>query len=210
VLSGSWDGTARQWDVENGETILALIETGYKDLHAVVYSPDMTMFATCGCTKRFRTEEFPVKIWDAKTGELVATLKEHTSNVNCLAWTMDGKTLISGSTDHSIRTWNVKTWKQLAVLHEHTFFASAITISPNGRILASASSDKTAQLWNLDNGQPISSALQHADIVNCVSFSTDGKLLATGCDDKNAYTWDVAAIVREAGLDDLLLDPKVI
>ncbi|KIK33400.1 hypothetical protein CY34DRAFT_813629 [Suillus luteus UH-Slu-Lm8-n1] len=35
------------------------------------------------------------------------------------------------------------------------------------------------------------------------------KLLATGCDDNNAYTWDVAAIVREAGLDDLLSDPKL-
>ncbi|KAG2031787.1 hypothetical protein BDR03DRAFT_1015820 [Suillus americanus] len=36
----------------------------------------------------------------------------------------------------------------------------------------------------------------------------DGKRLATGGLDKNVYTWDVAAIVREAGLEDLLSDPK--
>ncbi|KAG1851853.1 hypothetical protein DFJ58DRAFT_746204 [Suillus subalutaceus] len=41
-----------------------------------------------------------------------------------------------------------------------------------------------------------------------MSFSADGKLLATGCEDKNAYAWDVAAILREAGLDNLLSDPK--
>jgi len=29
-------------------------------------------------------------------------------------------------------------------------------------------------------------------------------LLATACDDKNAYTWDVAAILEEAGLEELL------
>jgi len=42
-----------------------------------------------------------------------------------------------------------------------------------------------------------------------MSFSADGKLLATGCDDNNAYTWDVSAIVREAGLDGLLLNANV-
>ncbi|KAG1846555.1 hypothetical protein DFJ58DRAFT_489565 [Suillus subalutaceus] len=39
-----------------------------------------------------------------------------------------------------------------------------------------------------------------------MSLSADGKLLATGSDDNNVYTWDVYAILREAGLDDLLLD----
>jgi WD40 repeat protein len=210
VLSGSYDGTARQWEVESGETIeniLASIETGHEQVLAVVYSPDTTLIATGGSWDG--RHEHPIKIWNAKTGKLVATLKGHTSTVWCLAWTKDGKTLISGSADSSIRTWNTTNWQQIAVLDEHTDIVTAIAISPNGRILASASSDTTARLWNLDNGQPISSPIQHADRVNCVSFSAGGKQLATGCMDKNAYIWDVAAILREAGLDDLLLDPKV-
>jgi WD40 repeat protein len=64
-------------------------------------------------------------------------------------------------------------------------------------------------LWNLENSQPIGSPLQHERGVNCVSFSTDGKLLATGCNDGDAYTWDISAIVREAGLDELVLNPNV-
>jgi WD40 repeat protein len=130
--------------------------------------------------------------------------------VQCLAWTKDGKTLVSGSFDYSIRIWNTKTWKQIVVLNEHTSssFVNALAISPNGRVLASASQDSTARLWNLDNGQPISSLLQHAHAVICMSFSVDGKVLATGCQDCNVYTWDVAAIIREAGLGDLLSDPK--
>ncbi|KAG2338950.1 WD40 repeat-like protein [Suillus weaverae] len=210
VLSGSFDGTARRWDVESGETILEPITTGYEHVWAVVYSPDMTLIATGGRNGPWIGEpiEPSVKIWDAKTGKLVATLKGHTGAVRCMAWTKDGKTLISGSYDCSIRTWDTTKWEQTAVLKEHTYSVYALTISPNGRILASVSGDKTARLWNLDNGKPISSPLQHAGQVNCVSFSADGKRLATGCRDKNAYIWDVAAIVKEAGLDDLLSDSK--
>jgi WD40 repeat protein len=60
-------------------------------------------------------------------------------------------------------------------------------------------------LWNLENGQLIGLPPQHADRVDCVSFSADGKLLATGCRDNNAYSWDIATIVEEAGLGELLV-----
>ncbi|KAG1784966.1 quinon protein alcohol dehydrogenase-like superfamily [Suillus plorans] len=200
VLSGSDDGTARQWDVESGEAYLAPIKTTWhQHVLAVVYSPDMTMFATGEAKRAF------IKTWDAKTGELVATL-EAADSVWCLAWTQDGKTLISGLRDGSIRTWSTTTWKQIAVLDGHTDPVESIAISPNGRILASASFDKTARLWNMDNNQHIGSPLQHPDYGSSVSFSADGKLLATGCFDNNAYTWDVCGILKEAGLSELLLD----
>jgi WD40 repeat protein len=208
VVSGSYDdGTVKVWDVESRKTTLA-IETGLSGAGAVIYSPDTTMIATGGHKKG--SEEY-IKIWDVKTGKLIANLKGHTNDVYCLAWTADGKTLISGSDDHSIRTWNTTTWQQIAVLMGHTGPALIydIAISPNGRILASASYDKTARLWNLENGQPIGSPLQHTNAVKCVSFSADGKLLATGCDDNNAYTWNMSVAVEEAGLSDLLLKPNV-
>ncbi|KAG1881903.1 quinon protein alcohol dehydrogenase-like superfamily, partial [Suillus tomentosus] len=160
VLSGSLDGTARQWDVENGETILAPIKAGHY-LLAVIYSPDMSLFATGGGERPWDytgtgDNKSAIKIWNVKTGELIATLEGHTDWVQCLAWTPDGKTLISGSHDFSIRTWNTSTWKQIALLEGHDHVVYSIAISPNGRILASASWDYTAQLWNLDDNQLIS------------------------------------------------------
>jgi WD40 repeat protein len=133
----------------------------------------------------------------------------NTTTVWCLAWTADGKTLISGSGDRSIRMWDTTgTWQQIAVLTGHTNEVYGITISPNGRILASASRDKSARLWNLENGQPIGSPLRHTRAVECPSFSTDGKQLATGCRDNDAYTWNISAIVEDAGLSELL-NPSV-
>jgi WD40 repeat protein len=205
AVSGSYnDGTVRVWDVESGKTVLE-IETGFSNVNTIIYSPDSTMIATGGHSREY------LKIWDAKTGTLVANLKGHTQQVNCLAWTADRKTLISGSMDGSIRTWNTTTWQQIAVLTAHTGSnVYGIAISPNGRILASAALyDRTAQLWNLENDQPIGSPLQHKDSVNCMLFSTDGKLLVTGGNDSNAYVWNISAIVKQAGLGELLLNPHV-
>lgn len=204
VLSGSWDGTAREWDVKSGETILGPIETGIDRVQAVIYSPDTTLIATSG--HQYGAAWHLIKIWNSKTGVPVATLKGHTNGVPCLAWTADGKTLISGSHDHSIRKWNTSTWRQIAVLTKHTGNVFALALSPNGRILASVSQDKTAHLWDIEMGHPISSPLHHAQLLNCVSFSVDGKQLATGCADKNIYTWDVSVIVKQAGFEDLLSD----
>jgi WD40 repeat protein len=195
--------------VESGKTILA-IETEFNNVNTVIYSPDTTMIATGGISsgEENLSKKECLKIWGAKTGKLVANLEGHTDRVNCLAWTADGKMLISGSSGSSIRTWNTTTWQQIAVLTGHTHSVYGIAISPNGRILASASWDNTARLWNLENGQPIGLPLQHEHNIRCTSFSTDGKLLATGCDDDNAYSWDISAIAKEAGFTDLL-NPNV-
>ena len=192
------------WDAERGNTILA-IKTGHSAVLSAIYSPDETMIASGG---QSRENEF-IKIWDANTGKLIAKPEGRTESVKCLAWTADGKTLISGSWDFSIRTWNATTWQQINVFTGHTSVVYGIALSPNGLILASASWDETVRLWNLENAQPIGTPLQHPDDVECVSFSMDGKLLATGCADHNAYSWDIAAIVMQAGLEELLLSPNV-
>ncbi|KAG2751533.1 WD40 repeat-like protein [Suillus brevipes Sb2] len=196
VVSGSWDGTARVWDINSGKNILT-IKTGRKWMSTMTYSPDSSKLATGG------DEENAVKIWDAKTGKRLTTLK-HGYTVTTLAWTSDGKKLISGSYG-PIRIFDTATWQQIAILEGHTGFVTAISLSPNNRLLASASYDKTARLWNLDTNLPVGPPLQHEHHqVNSASLSPNGKVLVTACEN-NAYTWDVHAILREAGLEDLLL-----
>lgn len=40
-------------------------------------------------------------------------------------------------------------------------------------------------------------------------FSTDGNLLSSACADENTYVWDIYAILKAAGLEDLLFIPDV-
>jgi hypothetical protein len=73
--------TWRSLEGRGRETILGPIKTGHAAVYAVV-SPDMTMFATAGDDWPTAPRSyFAVKIWEAKTGELVATLKGQTESL---------------------------------------------------------------------------------------------------------------------------------
>jgi WD40 repeat protein len=61
-VSGSWDETARVWDVDTSKNILT-IKIGQGWVYAVMYSPDSSKLATGG------NKEYRLKIWDAKTGD---------------------------------------------------------------------------------------------------------------------------------------------
>ncbi|KAG1739339.1 WD40-repeat-containing domain protein [Suillus lakei] len=203
IVSGGWGGTARVWNLRSGEPIqdLDTIKTGHESVFVVSYSPKATMIATGG------HNESAIKIWDAKTGELLSTIGD--DDVWSLAWTSDEKKLISGTVDGSIRIFDTATKQQIAVLEGHDEVVAAIALFPNDRLLASTSRDNTARLWNLDTNFQVGPPIQHENDVNCAAFSVDGKLLATTCDDGNAYLWDIQSILNAAGLEDLLSMPDV-
>ncbi|KIK33432.1 hypothetical protein CY34DRAFT_62452, partial [Suillus luteus UH-Slu-Lm8-n1] len=162
VASGSWDGTARVWDVKRGKNVLT-IKTWHKGVWAVTYSPDSSKLATSGDDRNV------VQIWDAKTGKLLNTLK-HEGWVHSLAWTSDGKKLISGSYK-LIRIFDTATWQQIAILEGHTQHVNAISLSRNDRLLVSASDDQTARLWNLDTNLSVGPPLQHQQNLRSAALS---------------------------------------
>lgn len=201
VVSGYHHGAVTVWDVKTGKSVLGPFETGHEHVLAVICSPDTTKIATGGFN------EHAIKIWDTKTGELLSTIK-HDSHVSSLAWTSNGKKLISGSQNGLIRIFHTTTWQQIAILEGHQDVVLAISSCSNDRLLASASWDTTARLWNLETNLPVGSPLQHQEFVECVAFSADGKLLVTGSADHDAYLWDIYAILNDASLQDLLSSPN--
>jgi WD40 repeat protein len=200
VASGSNDGTVWVWDIENGEPVKGLnpIKTGFESVFAVSYSPKATMIATGG------PDKYGIEIWDAKTGKLISTIEVNWA-VWSLTWTSDQKKLIAGIVNGLISIFDTATWQEIAVLDEHDDEpVYSLSLFPNDRLLASSSWDNTARLWNLNTNLPVGPPLLHEDDVQSTAFSADGKLLSTACGDKNAHVWDVQAILKTAGLEDLL------
>ena len=113
----------------------------------------------------------------------------HGDSVSAVAFSPDGKTIVSGSFDKTARLWDVASGKPIGRPMLHQDWVRSAVFSPDGRLLATGSNDKTARLWVAATGQEVGRTLEHPSCVFSVAFSPDGKTLATACQDGAARLW---------------------
>src|SRR4030095_13667875 len=100
-------------------------------------SPDGRLLASASA---FRDTK--IHIWDTGTGKLLGPpLDRHTAWVCDLAFTRDGRRLISAAADQTIRFWDTSTWTETQELRGHADEAGAIPIAEPSQRIASAGKD---------------------------------------------------------------------
>src|SRR4051794_372288 len=62
----------------------------------------------------------------------VGTTRLRQPQINCLAFTPDGKALASGGSDHTIRLWSAKSGRELRRLVGHRHVVHCLAISRDG------------------------------------------------------------------------------
>ena len=143
-------------------------------VQAVAYSPvNSKLIASAG-------GGHAIKLWDLEE-DTVTILGNHTKTINAIAFSPDGKKLVSGSDDYTIKLWDIEKQSQIVTLRHTTDFAQSqikeISFSPNGQMFATAGYH--VKLWDIHTYRELIT-FRHDEWVIALAFSHDGRTLAMG------------------------------
>lgn len=137
----------------------------------------------------------------------LATFHGHKSGVGTVAWSPDGRKLLSASVDCSLRIWDAANQQNSVALLGHTALISSAAWSPDGRSIASTSWDRTVRVWSVETGETRLEFTAGSDEMREITWSPDGSRLATCGDDGYVRVWDAQTgeqLLELSGHDDVV------
>jgi WD40 repeat protein/serine/threonine protein kinase len=193
VLTGGYDGSAWLWDAATGRRLAGPFR--HPDpVWAVAFRPDGRAFAT-GSGHSVERDGHMVgvgegRIWDVASGAVIQAAPRHARDVIAVAFTPDGRTLVTGSKDRTARFWDAATGAALGGTIRHDGWVNALALSADGRAVLTGSDDRTGRLWSVPDGAPLTAPLRHTQPVKAAALSPDGRLLLTASEDATAQLWE--------------------
>jgi WD40 repeat protein/serine/threonine protein kinase len=185
MATGSLDGTLTFFNANTGTVIATNPHAYQRSFFKLAFSPNGKLLATAGMLGDL--EKPAAQIWDTATAKRVAAPLGHTDLVLDVAFSHDGKTLVTCGVDDSIKFWETTTWKEIPPSLGQKEYVSALALSPNGTRLATAS-DGTMKLWNAATRREVAS-LKLGIYAFCITFSPDGQTLAVQEDGGLLRVW---------------------
>ena len=153
-------------DLPNGA--IAQININDGPVNAIAYSRPTNQLAVAAGKN--------IHIYDASTYKELTLFIGHTDSVLALAFSPNGKLLVSGSSDKTVRLWETKTGKLRRTREEHTAPVNTVAFSLNGKKFWSGSSkDDTIRSWFPRDGGRMSSRITSRTDVTFITIASSNK-----------------------------------
>jgi WD40 repeat protein len=204
-----WTATVQLFDPATGKELgpeVVLNYQGRTSIHSMAVSPDSKTIAT-----GFEDNNF--SLWNAETGMQRGRPIPHFDTTTGLvprpayrgvivvAFSADGKTLLTASGDQTARLWDVAKMTPLHKPMDHYGGGmTAALFSPDGKTIL-GSAHGIAVLWDAQSGNRLLPHLIHQGAVRGIAFSPDSKTLLTATSTPGraglpnvaaAHLWDAA------------------
>jgi len=123
----------------------------------------------------------------------------HGSDLECVAYSSDGKLFASGGWDNRILVYRADTpnfGQKVFALEGHNAAITCVAFSRDANLLASASKDFSVKIWDMSNGRLVKTLSQHNDVVNRVFFDQSGWNVLTCSNDGTIQILDITNIIE--------------
>jgi WD40 repeat protein/serine/threonine protein kinase len=114
----------------------------------------------------------------------------HERAITGVAFSRDGRTLVSSGLEGTLRLWDPRTGQPQAIIPGRGGVVLRMAISPNAELLATVDDDGNAALWDAARKR-LAGTLTGAGGRQCMAFSPASDTLASGAGDTVLF-WDLA------------------
>jgi WD40 repeat protein len=190
--------TVRLWDIDSGKQRRSFpVAEGAEDLPCVaaraVLAPDGKTLAV-GYDRAdnisIMYRAVPVRLWEVASGKAGPRLEGHTNSVNGLAFSPDGRLLVTwaenpwgASLIDRVFVWDAATGLAVPTLDSGLpIGAGSAAFARDGRTLATASADGLVRVWEVATWEVRAEFRGHRDRVTALAFGPDGRLFTGGLD----------------------------
>jgi len=140
LASGGFDEVVKVWDVRARAEARSWPMAGI--VAGVSFNPEGDKLAACGYYNS------GVQVWETVTGRPVLTLKGHSGFVTAVAFSPDGKRIVTTSEDNTLRLWETEAGQEVLTLKGHTNIVRSVAFSRDGKRIISGGWDKTVRVWD--------------------------------------------------------------
>ncbi len=135
-----------------------------------------------------RLDRFGDPLPDGAVARLGTVRWRHGFMVQALAYSPDGKKIVSTGGDRALVLWDAGTGKQLRVFPGRGF-ARGVAFSPDGKWIATT--HRRGELWDAATGKILCELKNpQRGVMNALAVAPDGKTLATANADGAVHLWD--------------------
>ncbi|KAM5387976.1 hypothetical protein ACJA88_001236 [Fusarium oxysporum] len=140
LVTASDDFTMYLWDPAQSTKPVARMLGHQKQVNHVTFSPDGSLIASAGWDNH-------TKLWSARDGKFINTLRGHVAPVYQCAFSADSRLLVTASKDTTLKVWSMASHKLAVDLPGHQDEVYAVDWAPDGKRVGSGGKDKAVRLW---------------------------------------------------------------
>ena len=171
---GAAVGLAALYDVKTGSRLVAVGDQ-YDAILAADVNAQQTLVAMGGPLKI-------VRVFDTADGSVAFEIRKHTDWITAVAFSPDGKTLLTADRNGGAFLWEADTGREVAGLRGHAGEITSACWRADSQIVATSGADGTVRLWGPEEGKQVKNWAAHGGGATSVNFAADGRLVTAGRD----------------------------